>query len=263
MERSGRSDVTYNGRKVSPPWSLGRTRMAPIGAKTHVGIVRARPRGKGPISSSKSRPTVCDDALLPAAAPIATLGHWQTPSGAFLVAGVRPEACTSIRSSCWRNSRAMLPTILSGYPAGPTYLDCLSRQTRPGVPVRALRNRNTGASAHDRAPLVTRCRPGRGDPGGRHRARRAHPEAGIFSGWRLLHAPGHWRAHRESRRRGISITPREAAHGIGEIETCFAMDVDGRFAGPRRSARRFPRPMKLWRCTTSASLRRLSTAGRR
>ena len=195
--------LTYNGRKVSAPWSLVAFEVAPSAPRLVWGSF-TQGRGEGPNFVLEIEASGSATMRYFQLGPIATLRHWQTPSGAFLVAGgfSQKHARPSVVLLAEHGPGAMLPYDPVGMSSRPTCIECPS-----GDPARVFlfTRSEIETPAHPRT-TVHRLRPAGADLVAEIRvddidtagaSLKADVSIGSYS-----HAPGHWRAHRELEAQG-------------------------------------------------------------
>lgn len=193
--------LTFNGRKVSAPWSLIDFEVAPAEPRR---VWASFSHGGGPnfvleITASGSRSMRYFQT-----GPITTLHYWQTPSGGFLVAGgfSAKHSRPSIVLLADHGPGATLPFDPVGMSSRPSCTECPA-----GDPARAFvftrSEVETPAHPHTMvrhivqldANLVVEMRVG--DVETAHVT--VQPDFSIQS---FTYSPGHWRAHRELEAQG-------------------------------------------------------------
>jgi hypothetical protein len=188
--------LTFNGRIVSAPWSLFDFEVAPAPPRR---VWASFTNGGGPNFILEIEASGASRMRYFQAGPIAKLRHWQTPSGAFLVAGgfSAKHERPSIVLLAEHGPAAIFPFDPVGMSSRPSCTECPSGEparvllfnrpeitspTHPHGFVRGLR--------HDGANLVVEVRVGGIET--------AHvtlkPDFSIQS---FAYVPGHWRAHKE------------------------------------------------------------------
>ncbi len=193
--------LTYNGRKVTAPWSLSDFEVAPAAPRR---VWAAFKRGEGPNFILEIDARGSANMRYFQAGPIAALRHWQTPSGAFLVVGgfSQKHSRPSIVLLPEHGPAAFFPFDPVGMSSRPSCIECPA-----GEPARALlftrSEIETPAHPHttvDRlrqfgANLVVEMHVDDVDT--------AHvivePDFSVQS---FSYSPGHWRAHRELEAQG-------------------------------------------------------------
>ena len=115
--------LTYNGRKVTPPWLLVDFEVAPAVPRR---VWAAFARGEGPNFILEINASGSSHMRYFQAGPIATLHHWQTPSGAFLVAGgfSQKHARPSIVLLAEHGPAAFFPYDPVGMSSRPSCIEC-------------------------------------------------------------------------------------------------------------------------------------------
>ena len=193
--------LTYNGRKVSPPWLLVDFEVAPAVPRR---VWAAFARGEGPNFIVEINASGSSHMRYFQAGPIATLHHWQTPSGAFLVAGgfSQKHARPSIVLLAEHGPAAFFPFDPVGMSSRPSCIECPA-----GEPARTLlfTRSEIETPAHPHT-TVDRLRQWGGnlvvemhvdDIDTAHVT--VQPDFSIQS---FSYSPGHWRAHRELEAQG-------------------------------------------------------------
>jgi hypothetical protein len=193
--------LTFNGRKVSAPWSLFDFEVAPAAPRR---VWASFTNGGGPNFILEISPNGSSGMRYFQAGPITTLRYWRTPSGAFLVAGgfSAKHSRPSIVLLAEHGPGAILPFDPVGMSSRPSCTECpageparvflftRSEITTPAHPHTTVRGlRQAGAN------LVAEMRVGGIET--------AHvtvtPDFSIQS---FAYVPGHWRAHRELEAQG-------------------------------------------------------------
>jgi hypothetical protein len=195
--------LTYNGRKVTAPWSLVGFEVAPSAPRL-VWASFTQGRGEGPNFILEIKASGSATMRYFQLGPIATLGHWQTPSGAFLVAAgfSQKHARPSVVLLAEHGPGAMLPYDPVGMSSRPTCLECPSGRparvflfARSEIETPAHPRTTVLRLRHAGADLVAEMRVDDIDTAGS----RLMPDLSIGT---FGYAPGHWRAHRELEAQG-------------------------------------------------------------
>ena len=193
--------LTFNGRNVSAPWSLLDFEVAPSQPRR---IWASFTNGGGPNFILEIKPGGSSSLRYFQAGPINALRHWQTPSGAFLVAGgfSAKHGRPSIVFLAEHGPGALFPFDPIGMSSRPSCTECpagdparafvfaqseIETAVHPHTMVRRL--------VHAGPNLVVEMRVGAIET--------AHvtikPDFSLQS---FVQVPGHWRAHRELEAQG-------------------------------------------------------------
>jgi hypothetical protein len=193
--------LTYNGRKVSAPWLLSDFEVAPTVPRR---VWAAFTRGEGPNFILEIDPTGSSNMRYFQAGPIATLHHWQTPAGAFLVAGgfSQKHSRPSVVLLAEHGPAAFFPFDPLGMSSRPSCIECPAGEparvllfTRSEIETPAHPHTTVDRLRQSGANLVVEMHVDDVDT--------AHVLVqSDFSIQSFNYSPGHWRAHRELEAQG-------------------------------------------------------------
>jgi hypothetical protein len=200
--------LTFNGRKVTAPWSLLDFEVAPAAPRR---VWASFTNGGGPSFILDIKASGSSTLRYFQAGSIKTLRHWQTPSGAFLMAGgfSAKHSRPSIVLLAEHGPGAILPFDPVGMSSRPSCTECPSGDparvflfTRSEIETPANPHTTVRGMRQAGANLVAEMRVGSIET--------AHvtvtPDFSIQS---FTHVPGHWRAHRELEALGQFDHPEE------------------------------------------------------